>query len=334
MSKLRAAITGVHGYVPEKILSNKDLEKIIETSDDWITRRTGIKERRILSKDKPTSFMAIKACEGILAKTNTKPEEIDMVLCATMTPDMLTPSTSNIISNALGTTNAFSFDLQAACSGFLYAMITAEKFIVSGQCKKVLVVGADKMSYITDYTDRTTCILFGDGAGAILMEPNKEGNGIIDNILKSDCISGLDLLKIEAGGSKHPCSHKSLEDNKHYIKQEGRNVYKYAVEEMFNISKEVMERNNLSSEDLTYLIPHQANERILESVAEKLGLSKEKVMITINKYGNTTAATLPLCLWDYEDKLKKGDNVVFTVFGAGFSWGAAYVKWAYNKEVI
>lgn len=330
MSKLRAAITGIHGYIPEKILTNQDLEKTVDTTDEWIYRRTGIKERRILSKEKPTSYMAIKACEGLLAKTNTKPEEIDLVICATITPDMLTPSTSNIISNELGITNAFGFDLQAACSGFLYAMIAAEKFIISGQCKKALIIGVDKMSYITDYTDRATCILFGDGAGAILMEPNNEGNGIIDNILRSDCVSGLDLIKIEAGGSKLPCSHKTLEDNKHYIQQGGRNVYKYAVEEMYNVSKEIMDRNNLSSEDLSYLIPHQANERILESVAQRLNLPKDKVMITINKFGNTTAATLPLCLWEYEDKLKKGDNLVFTVFGAGFTWGAAYAKWAYN----
>ncbi|MCP3660624.1 MAG: ketoacyl-ACP synthase III [Bacteroidetes bacterium] len=329
MSKIQAAITGVHGYVPEKILSNKDLESIVDTSDDWITRRTGIKERRILAKDKPTSFMAIKACEGLLSKTNTKPEEIDLVLCATMTPDMLTPSVSNIISKELNIRNAFAFDIQAACSGFLYTMITAEKFIISGQCKKVLVVGADKMSYITNYNDRTTCILFGDGAGAILMEPNLEGYGIKDSILRSDSEHGLDLLKIEAGGSKNPCSHETIDQEKHYIKQEGRNVYKYAVEEMFGASKEIMNRNNITSDDLAYLIPHQANERILESVAEKLKLPKEKVMITINKYGNTTAATLPLCLWDYESKLTKGDNLVFTVFGAGFTWGAAYVKWAY-----
>ncbi len=329
MRKLKAAITGVGGFVPNKILSNQDLECLIDTTDSWVVQRTGIKERRILNENLPTSYMAVEACKDLFTKNGTNVKDIDMLVCATITPDMLTPSTANIISTKLNIKNAFSYDIQAACSGFLYSIIVAEKFIISGQCKKVIVVGADKMSYITDYTDRSTCILFGDGAGAVLMEPVKDGNGIIDNILKSDGTNGLDLLKINAGGSKMPSSYKTIDDRQHFIKQEGRNVYKYAVEGMVSTIKEVSTRNNLNASDIDFLIPHQANERILESVAEKIGIPKEKVAITINNYGNTTAATIPLCLWEYEKKLKKGNNIILTTFGAGFTWGSCYIKWAY-----
>ncbi len=329
MRKLKAAITGVGGFVPNKILSNQDLESLVDTEDSWIVQRTGIKERRILDKDLPTSYMGIEACKNLFTKKKINVEDIDMLVCATITPDMLTPSTANIISTKLNITNAFSYDVQAACSGFLYAMITAEKFIVSGQFKKVVVVGVDKMSYITDYADRSTCILFGDGAGAVLMEPSTDGDGIVDNILKSDGTKGLDLLKINAGGSKMPSSYKTIDDRQHFIKQEGRNVYKYAVEGMVDTIKQVINRNNLNESDIDFLIPHQANERILESVAERIGVPKEKVAITIDRYGNTTAATIPLCLLEYEKKIKKGDNIIFTTFGAGFTWGSCYMKWAY-----
>ncbi len=329
MHKLQAAITGTHGYVPEYILTNAELETMVDTSDEWITTRTGIKERRILKNGKPTSYMAIEAVNGLLKKTKTDPATIDLIICATITPDMPTPPTANIISKAVGATKAFGFDLEAACSGFLYGIVTAEKFILSGQCKKVIVIGADKMSSITDFEDRNTCILFGDGAGAVLMEPNNEGFGIIDSVLKSDG-SGQDLLYIKSGGSKSQASYESIDKKEYCIKQDGKAVYKHAVNEMVNITKEIIKKNNIDPSEIKYIVPHQANKRIVDAVTTRLGLPLEKSMITLDKYGNTTGATLPLCLWQYENKLSKGDKIIFVAFGAGFTWGATYAIWAYD----
>jgi 3-oxoacyl-[acyl-carrier-protein] synthase-3 len=329
MSKVHAAITGVQGYVPEDILSNEELAKIVDTSDEWITTRTGIKERRVM-KNGASSDMAAKAVEGLLHKTNTDPLDIELVIVATVTPDYPFPSTANVLCDKIGMTNAWGYDLIAACSGFIYAISTAAQFIETGRYKKVVVVGVDKMTSILDYEDRTTCVIFGDGAGAVLIEPNHEGMGIQDFILRSDG-SGREYLLQPAGGSVNPASIYTVENRMHYVKQEGKQVFKFAVTNMAEVSAEIMEKNNLSSDDVAWLVPHQANLRIIDATANRMGLPKEKVMINIQKYGNTTAGTLPLCLWDYEKQLKKGDNIILSAFGGGFTWGAVYIKWAYNS---
>lgn len=329
MTKITAAITGVQGYLPEKVMTNKDFEKIIDTTDEWITTRTGIKERRIL-EDKPTSHMGAEAVKGLLKKKGLDPSEIDLVICGTVTPDHPFPATANIISDLVGMKNAWSFDVNAACSGFMYALATGSQFIETGKYKKVIVVGADKMSSIIDYEDRATCVIFGDGAGAVLLEPNSEGFGVIDSILKSDG-QGRKFLVQPAGGSANPPTHETVDKRMHYVYQEGKAVFKFAVTNMADVSAEIMNRNNLKSEDVDWLVPHQANLRIIDATANRMGLSKDKVMINIQKYGNTTAGTLPLCLWDWESKLKKGDNIVLSAFGGGFTWGAIYLKWAYNS---
>jgi len=324
-----AAITGVHGYVPEDILSNQDLEKMVETSDEWITTRTGIKERRILKGEGlGTSVLGIKSVEGLLKKTKTDPLEVELVICATVTPDMLFPDTANLIAHATGMKNAFCFDISAACSGFLYALATGAKFIEAGTHKKVIVIGADKMSSIVDYTDRTTCVIFGDGGGAVLLEPSKDENGIIDSVLKSDG-SGQEFLYMKAGGSRNPASLETVKNREHFIFQNGKPVFKAAVTGMASTVTEVMQRNGLSKEDIAWLVPHQANMRIIETLAGMMDFPLEKVMVNIQKYGNTTAGTLPLCLWDWEKKLKKGDRLILTAFGGGFTWGATYLRWAY-----
>jgi 3-oxoacyl-[acyl-carrier-protein] synthase-3 len=330
--KISAAITGVAGYVPDYVLTNQELEKIIDTNDEWITSRTGIKERRILKGEGlGTSFMGAKAVENLLKKTNTKPEEVDMVICATVTPDYFFPSASNLICKAVGIRETASFDLAAACSGFLNALGSGTAFIESGRYKKIVVVGADKMSSIVDYTDRTTCILFGDGAGAVMLEPNYEGLGVQDFILKSDG-EGCESLMQKGGGSAYPPTVESVEAKWHYIRQEGQSVFKFAVTRMADVSAEIMERNHLTGDDIKYLVPHQANKRIIDATASRMGVSDDKVMLNIQNYGNTTAATIPLCLWDYENKLNKGDNLILAAFGGGFTWGSAYVKWAYDPK--
>jgi 3-oxoacyl-[acyl-carrier-protein] synthase-3 len=330
MKKITAAITGVQGFVPEEVLSNEDLAKIVDTSDEWITSRTGIKERRIL-RDGASSDLAAEAVKGLLAKTNTAPEEIDLVVLATVTPDYPFPSTANVLCDKTGMVNAWGFDLIAACSGFIYALSTGAQFIETGKYKKVVVVGVDKMTSILDYEDRTTCVIFGDGAGAVLLEPNEEGLGVIDFILKSDG-SGRQFLIQPAGGSANPPSIETVENRMHFVKQEGKQVFKFAVTNMAEVSAEIMEKNNLKSEDVDWLVPHQANLRIIDATADRMGLPKEKVMINIQKYGNTTAGTLPLCLWDYENQLRKGDTLILSAFGGGFTWGAVYLKWAYNPK--
>ncbi len=329
MSKVTAAITGVQGYLPETILTNHDLAKFVDTSDEWILTRTGISERRIM-KDGASSDMAAEAVKGLLAKKGIDPLEIDLVIVATVTPDHPFPSTANIVCDKVGMTNAWGYDLIAACSGFIYALQTGAKFIESGTHKKVLVVGVDKMSSIIDYQDRTTCVIFGDGAGVVLLEPNTENLGIMDAILRSDG-SGRKYLIQPAGGSANPATIETVENRDHYVKQEGKTVFKFAVTNMAEVSAEIMEKNNLTSEDVDWLVPHQANLRIIDATAERMGLSKDKVMINIQKYGNTTAGTLPLCLWDWEKQLKKGDNIILSAFGGGFTWGAVYLKWAYNS---
>lgn len=326
--KLRAAITGIHGYVPEDVLTNADLEKMVDTNDEWITTRTGIKERRILAgKHTGTSIMATEAVKGLLEKTNTDPKDIDLVICATVTPDYLFPSTANLVCTNVGIPNIGSFDILAACSGFLYALSIGSQFIESGRYKKVIVIGADKMSSIIDYEDRTTCILFGDGAGAVLLEPTEKEEGIIDFLLHSDG-TGEDLLYMKGGGSRNPPSHETVDKKMHFIRQEGQSVFKFAVTRMADVSANIMERNNLTGDDVTWLVPHQANKRIIDATANRMGIGPDKVMMNIERYGNTTAATIPLCLHDYAHKLKKGDNLVMAAFGGGFTWGAAYVKWA------
>ncbi len=329
MSKIYAAITGVQGYVPEDVLSNEDLSKIVDTSDEWITTRTGIKERRIL-KNGASSDMGAKAVAALLEKTQTNPLDIELVVVATVTPDHPFPSTANILCDKVGMTNAWSFDVNAACSGFIFALSTASQFIETGRHKKVIVVGVDKMTSIVDYEDRTTCVIFGDGAGAVLLEPSQDGLGIQDFLLHSDG-SGREFLVQPAGGSANPASITTVENRQHFVKQEGKQVFKFAVTNMAEVSAEIMEKNNLSSDDVAWLVPHQANLRIIDATANRMGLSKEKVMINIQKYGNTTAGTLPLCLWDYENQLKKGDNIILSAFGGGFTWGAVYIKWAYNS---
>ena len=331
MKKIHAAITGIQGYVPDYILDNKELEELVDTNDEWIVTRTGIKERRILKGKKGSSDLGAEAIKGLLDKTNTSAEEIDLIICATVTPDMLFPSTACLIADKIGTGNICAFDISAACSGFLYALTTASKFIESGSYKKVIVVGCDKMSSIVDYTDRTTCVLFGDGAGAVLLEPNTDGLGIMDYILKSDG-SGGEFLKMKAGGSLHPASHETVDAREHFVYQDGQPVFKKAVKSMADVSEEIMKKNNLSSDDIAWLVPHQANKRIIDATSRRMGVGDEKVMLNIERYGNTTAGTIPLCLWDWEDQLKKGDNLVLAAFGGGFTWGSIYLKWAYDSK--
>ncbi|HPF09932.1 MAG TPA: beta-ketoacyl-ACP synthase III [Flavobacteriaceae bacterium] len=332
MTKITAAITAVGGYVPDYVLTNQILETMVDTNDEWITARTGIKERRILKdKDKGTSFLAIKAAEDLIRKRNLDPKEIDMVIMATATPDMPVAATGVYVASKIGATNAFSFDLVAACSSFLYGMSTAARYIESGKYKKVLLLGADKMSSIIDYEDRTTCIIFGDGGGAVLFEPSEEGYGVLDEYLRSDGI-GREHLKIDAGGSLLPASQETVANKQHYVFQDGKTVFKFAVSNMADVCAKVMDQNHLTSEDVAWLVPHQANKRIIDAAANRMGLPDEKVMMNIHKYGNTTSATLPLCLADYEQQLKKGDNLVFAAFGGGFTWGAVYLKWAYNSN--
>jgi 3-oxoacyl-[acyl-carrier-protein] synthase III len=329
MSKITAAITAVGGYVPENIMTNFDLEKMVDTNDEWIRSRTGIVERRILNEPgKATSDMAVPAIEEILRKKNLQASDIDCIICATVTPDMVFPATANIIGDKLGATNAFGFDLSAACSGFLFALTTGTSFIESGRYKKVIVVGADKMSAIVDYTDRNTCVIFGDGAAAVLLEPNKDGYGVQDSILKSDG-SGVKFLRMKAGGSLYPATVETVLAREHFAYQEGQTVFKFAVKGMADVSAELLEKNNLTGDDIAWLVPHQANLRIIDATANRMGLAKEKVMINIHKYGNTTAATIPLCLWEWQDQLKKGDNIVLAAFGGGFTWGATLVKWGF-----
>ena len=331
MNKITAAITAVGSYVPDFVLSNQVLETLVETNDEWITSRTGIKERRLLKEEgKGTSFMAIKAAQNLFKKANINPKEIDLVIMATATPDMPVASTGVYVATEIGATNAFSYDLQAACSGFLFGMSTAAAYIESGKYKKVLLIGADKMSSIIDYTDRATCIIFGDGAGAVLFEPNTEGLGLQDEILKSDGI-GREFLKIEAGGSILPPSDDTVKCKQHYVFQDGKTVFKYAVSGMADVSEKIMQRNNLSHDDINWLVAHQANRRIIDATANRMALDESKVLINIQKYGNTTSATLPLLLSDFENQLKKGDNIIFAAFGGGFTWGAIYLKWAYTK---
>lgn len=332
MSTITAAITAVGGYVPEYVLTNKILATMVDTNDEWITSRTGIKERRILKEQgQGTSFMAIKAAEQLLSKNNINPEDIDMVIMATATPDMPVASTGVYVASQIGAVNAFSYDLAAACSGFLFGMSTAARYIESGRYKKVLLIGADKMSSIVDYTDRTTCIIFGDGAGAVLFEPNQEGLGLQDEILRSDGV-GRDSLKIDAGGSILPPSNQTIADKQHYVHQDGKTVFKFAVSKMADVSEKIMQRNNLTGDDVSWLVPHQANKRIIDATSRRMNLPQDKVMLNIHRYGNTTSATLPLCLFDYENQLKKGDNIVFAAFGGGFTWGSIYVKWAYDPK--
>ena len=331
MKKITAAISAVGKYVPEYILTNKELETLVDTNDEWITSRTGIKERRILKgENKGTSFMAIKAAEEILQKSKINPEEIDLVIVATATPDIMVASTAVYVATEIGATNAFGYDLQAACSSFLYGMSTAASYIESGRYKKVLLIGADKMSSIIDYTDRATCIIFGDGAGAALFEPDSEGLGLQDEYLRSDG-AGREFLKIAAGGSILPASEDTLKNGQHFIHQEGKTVFKHAVSNMADVSEKMLTRNNLTKEDIQWLVPHQANKRIIEATANRVGLESDKVMMNIHRYGNTTSATLPLLLADYENELKKGDNLIFAAFGGGFTWGSIYLKWAYNS---
>ena len=330
MGKLRAAITGVHGYVPDYILTNKELETIVDTNDEWITTRTGIKERRILKgENQGTSVIAIEAVKGLLEKTHTDPEDIDLIICATTTPDMLFPATANIIGGQVGAKNAVGYDLSAACSGFLFALTTGSQFVETGKYKKVIVVGADKMSSIVDYEDRTTCIIFGDGGGAVLLEPTEEEVGVMDAILKSDG-AGAPYLHMKAGGSRRPASEQTVAAREHFVYQEGGAVFKFAVTNMAEVSAEIMAKNDLHAEDIAWLVPHQANKRIIDATANRMGVGSDKVMLNIQKYGNTTSGTIPLCLWDYESTLKKGDNLILSAFGGGFTWGAVYLKWAYN----
>ncbi|QLG45428.1 beta-ketoacyl-ACP synthase III [Costertonia aggregata] len=332
MSKLTAAITAVGAYLPKFILTNKMLESMVETNDEWITARTGIKERRILKPEEGegSSYMAIKAAEDLIKKRGLNPSEIDLVIVATATPDNLVASTAAFVASEIGATNAFAYDLLAACSSFLFGMSTVAGFIESGRYKKVLLIGADKMSSIIDYTDRTTCIIFGDGAGAVLFEPNRNGLGLQDEYLRSDGV-GRKFLGMPAGGSMLPASEETVKNGDHYIFQDGKSVFKFAVSNMADVSAKIMERNDLGHEDVQWLVPHQANKRIIDATANRMGLDSSKVMMNIQKYGNTTSATLPLLLNDYEDQLKKGDNLVFAAFGGGFTWGSIYLKWAYNS---
>ncbi|HCY00393.1 MAG TPA: 3-oxoacyl-ACP synthase [Bacteroidales bacterium] len=334
MEKITAAITGVAGFVPDYVLTNQELSKMVDTTDEWIMTRIGIKERRILKGEgKGTSDMAMHAVNELLKKTNTHPDEVDMLICGVVTPDMQFPATANIISDKCGITKAFGYDLNAGCSSFLYALVTASKFIESGTHKKIVVVGADKMSSITDYTDRATCPIFGDGSGAVMLEPNYDGFGVIDSLMQVDG-SGRKHLHQVAGGSMYPPTLETIEKRQHFIYQEGQPVFKAAVSKMADTAVNVMKRNNISPEELTWLVPHQANMRIIEATAKRMGIKKEQVMINIERYGNTTSATIPICLWEWEPLLRKGDNVIIATFGAGFTWGASYIKWAYDGDKV
>jgi 3-oxoacyl-[acyl-carrier-protein] synthase III len=332
MKKTRAVITGVQGWVPDYILTNRELETMVDTSDEWIVTRTGVKERRILKgEDKGTSVIGINAVNELLKKTGTDPKEIDLIICATVTPDMPFPATANIIADGVGATKSYSFDISAACSGFLYALTMGSQFIETGMHKKVIVVGADKMSSIIDYQDRATCIIFGDGGGAVLLEPTEEEIGVMDSLLHSDG-SGAPYLHMKAGGSRRPATYETIAAREHYAFQEGSTVFKFAVTNMAEVSANIMKKNNLTSEEVAWLVPHQANKRIIDATANRMGIGPEKVMLNIEKYGNTTAGTLPLCLWDYESQLKKGDNIILAAFGGGFTWGAIYLKWGYDPK--
>lgn len=332
MTNIRAAITGVGGYVPDYILTNKELETMVETTDEWITSRTGIKERRILKgENQGVSVLGIEAVKDLIGKTKIDPAEIDLLIFATVTADMTFPATANIVATAVGAVNAFSYDISAACSGFLFALTTGASFIQSGMYKKVVIVGGDKMSAIMDYTDRTTCIIFGDGAGCVLLEPTTEDVGVMDSILKSDG-AGESYLHMKAGGSRNPATLETVQARQHYVYQEGSAVFKFAVNNMAEVSAQLAERNNLKPENIAWLVPHQANKRIIDATANRVGITEEKVMMNIERYGNTTAGTIPLLLWDYEKQLKKGDNLLMAAFGGGFTWGAVYVKWAYNTR--
>jgi 3-oxoacyl-[acyl-carrier-protein] synthase-3 len=330
MTKITAAITAINGYVPPGLLTNKDLEMLVDTTDEWITTRTGIKERHILKEaGLATSDMAVEAVNGLLKKRGIGADEIDLIIFATVTPDLIFPSSACILADKIGAKNAFGYDLMAACSGFLFSLETGARFIESGKYKKVLVVGGDKMSSIIDYSDRNTCIIFGDGCGAALLEPNEEGYGIIDSVLKIDG-SGRHFLHQKAGGSLKPPTHETIDAKEHFVFQDGKTVYKFAVTGMADVSAQIMERNHLTAEDIAWLVPHQANLRIIDATAERMGVTRDKVMINIDHYGNTTNGTLPLCLWEWESRLKKGDNLVLAAFGGGFTWGAMYIKWAYD----
>lgn len=330
--KLTAAITGVGAYVPEYVLTNQELEQLVDTNDEWIQTRTGIKERRILKgENQGASVMGIKAVQQLLAKTGTRSEEVELLICATATPDMIFPSTANIICEGVGIKNAFGYDISAACSGFLFALATGSSFIRAGLYKKVVIVGADKMSAITDYTDRSTCILFGDGAGAVLLEPSTDDYGIIDQELRSDGV-GANYLYQKAGGSRRPSSIETVTNREHFVYQEGATVYKFAVKGMADVAATVAERNGLNADTIDWLVPHQANKRIIDATASRVGIGADKVMLNIHKYGNTTNATIPLCLSDYESQLRRGNNLIVAAFGGGFTWGALYVKWAYDPK--
>ena len=329
MKNINASITAVGSFLPEKILNNSDLEKIVDTNDEWIISRTGIKERRILDKGIGTSYMAIRSANVIIEKKKLDPLDIDLVIVATITPDMHATATAAYVASEIGASNAFAFDISAACSGFLYGMSTASAFIESGRYKKIILIGADKMSSIVDYSDRNTCIIFGDGAGAVLLEADNEGYGVQDEYLRSNG-SNRDLLRIEAGGSQIPTTKQTVEEKQHFIYQDGKNVFKHAVSNMSDASDQIMKRNNLTHLDVNYLVAHQANKRIIDATSKRMGIKDEKVLMNIHRYGNTTAATIPLLLMDFESKFKKGDNIIFASFGAGFTWGAMYLKWAYN----
>ena len=332
MARIYATIKGINAWVPDYVLTNKELEQMVDTNDEWIVTRTGIKERRILKvPETGSSYLGIKAVEGLLKKTNTDPSEIDLVICSTATPDMMFPDTANIIADKVGIKNAFTFDLHAACSGFLFALTTGAKYVESGEYKKVLVIGADKMSSITDYTERATCILFGDAAGAVLLEPSEEPFGVMDSLLRSDGVGGKYLYQ-KGGGSYHPASHETVNNKEHFIYQDGKPVFKAAIEGMVDVIGKVIARNNLRADEVSWVVPHQANLRIIEQVARYSNFPMEKVMVNIHKYGNTTTATIPLCLWEYENQLKKGDNLILTAFGGGFTWGAIWIKWGYDPK--
>jgi 3-oxoacyl-[acyl-carrier-protein] synthase-3 len=332
MSMTRAAITGVNGYVPDYILTNDELSTMVDTNDEWITSRTGIKERHILKGEgQGTSVMGTEAVKGLLEKTQTSPEDVELIICATVTPDHTFPATANLIAAGTGCVNAFNYDLGAACSGFIYALTTGAMYIQSGQYKKVIIVGADKMSSIVDYTDRTTCIIFGDGAGAVMLEPTTEDVGVMDSMHKSDG-SGVNFLRMKAGGSKHPASIETLANKEHYVYQDGKTVFKFAVTNMADYAEKIMLKNNLDGDDVAWLVPHQANKRIVDATARRMGVGDDKVMMNIERYGNTTSGTIPLLLWDYENQLHKGDNIILAAFGGGFTWGAIYVKWAYDPK--
>ena len=332
MKELNAVITGIAAYVPDYILTNNDIAKLVDTSDEWITTRVGIKERRILKGEgKGVSYMGTKAVANLLIKTKTKPEEVDVVIFATTTPDHLFPSSASMVAESNGIKNAFCFDMQAACSGFIFGLEMASNFIKSGKYKKIVLVAGDKMSSITNYSDRNTAPLFGDGVGAVMLEPTQEKLGVMDAILRTDGV-GYPYLLMKAGGSQHPTSQETIDNQEHSVYQEGKVVFKYAVSSMADVSEEIVQKNNLTIEDINWFIPHQANKRIIDAAQKRLGIPKEKVMVNIHKYGNTSAGTIPLCLWEWEKKLKKGDTIILAAFGAGFSWGSVYLKWGYNAE--